>query len=181
MSDVFPAALKKMTEDSIAEFAASTDGMTDYKLSKQLPVSGADQVEYASVLGYSGDLMKGSLVISCHKKLLEKSHPNIAMEMPVGEPEILDWIGEIANQMLGRIKNKVASAGVKFSMSTPTTVCGRSMQVTIPKDGCAMKQLYQGPHGDLVIHLLAVIDSSVSFDSAQNSNQVAAEGGAILF
>lgn len=183
MSKAFPASLKKMIEESVLELAASTDGLTDYKLSgdQSNGVDDTIQIGYASVLGYSGELMKGSLVISCQKTLLEKTHPNIAMEMPVGEAEVLDWVGELANQMLGRLKNKIANIGVKFSMSTPTTVCGRSMQVTIPKDGVALKQIYKGPHGDLTVHLLTVIDSSVNFDEANTNTQVAAEGGSILF
>lgn len=184
MNKVFPAQLKKMTEESVLEFVASTDGLTDYKLIGEQPHNDKEgaQVEYASVLGFSGDLMKGSLVISCKKVLLEKSHPNLAMDMPVGEPEVLDWVGELANQLLGRLKNKIATTGVKFSMSTPTTMCGKSMQVTIPKDGYALQQLYQGPHGDFVVHVLTVVDASVNFDATSNNkSQVAAEGGAILF
>lgn len=178
----FPPVLKKMTEEAISEFTASTDGLTDYRLKDSQTHNQDDQMQvcFASVLGYSGDLMKGSIVISCQKTLLEKSHPNIAMEMPVGDAEVLDWIGEIANQMLGRLKNKVTQAGVKFSMSTPTTVSGRSMQVTIPKDGFALKQCYTGPHGELIVHLLTVVDPSVKFDAVQPTS-VAAEGGSILF
>lgn len=183
MTKVFPEQLKKMTEESVLELVASTDGLMDYKMHSEQAHNDKDQspVEYASVLGFSGDLMKGSLVISCKKALLEKSHPNLAMEMPVGEPEVLDWVGEIANQLLGRLKNKIAATGVKFSMSTPTTMCGKSMQVSIPKDGYALQQLYQGPHGDFVVHLLTVVDPSVNFELAGNKGQVAAEGGAILF
>lgn len=183
MIKAFPSRLKNMLEESVLELTVSMDGLTEYRLGAEQSDDEKEraQVEYASVLGFSGDLMKGSLVISCKRILLEKSHPNIAMEMPVGEPEVLDWVGEIANQLLGRLKNKIAGAGVKFSMSTPTTMCGKSIQVSIPKDGCALWELYNGPHGDLVIHLLTVIDATVNFDAADNRSQVAAEGGAILF
>ena len=183
MTKMFPPHLKKLLEESALELAASTDGLSDYQLvsGQASEETGQAQVEYASVLGFSGDLIKGSLVLACNKTLLEKSHPNIAMEMPVGEPEVLDWVGEIANQLLGRLKNKIAAAGIKFSMSTPTNMCGKSMQVTTPKDGHALGLCYKGSHGDLVIHLSTVIDASVNFDAVVNNSQVASEGGAILF
>ena len=48
------------------------------------------------------------------------------------DPELLtaDWLGELCNQLGGRLKNKMQCFGVNPSLSTPTTVKGRYLQVT---------------------------------------------------
>ena len=179
--NIFPQALEDIIVQSVDEMLKATEGAFDYRLSGTDATSGrVIPVSVASVLGYSGDQMKGSLVVTCEKIFLEKSHPNLSIGMPVTDPDLLDWIGELTNQMLGRIKNKLAGSGVKFTMSTPTTVSGKSMQVNCPKDGFSLEKTYTGPHGQLVIHFLTVIDPSVSFKS-QGIAPASSEGDSILF
>lgn len=137
-------ALTGLVKSAADEFFTTTEPIADYRYAAAGSTDASVAVTYASVIGYSGDTIKGSLVVTCEKELLDKSHPNHAMGMPVGDPEIIDWIGEIANQMLGRIKNKLSSAGVKFAMGTPTTVTGKSMQITPPKDGFTLSLVYKG-------------------------------------
>ena len=176
------AALQALVQSAGDEFFATTEPISGYRYSAPGQMDSSVNVTYASVIGYSGDQVKGSMVISCERELLDKSHPNHAMGMPVGDPEIIDWIGEIANQMLGRIKNKLSSAGVKFAMGTPTTVTGKSMQITPPKDCFALSLVYKGPMKDFQIYLLTVIEPSVTLKAVESSAATtASEGASILF
>ena len=42
---------------------------------------------------------------------------------------MLDWAGEIANLLLGRIRNKVALRGVELQMSTPKSMFATHMWI----------------------------------------------------
>ncbi len=111
-----PGNLKKIVEESVQDFLKDTTNLDSYNLKEtSFSLGETTAAEYASILGFSGEKMKGSVVISCQRPLLDKSHPNHSMGMPVSEPDFTDWAGEITNQTLGRIKNKLATAGVSFA------------------------------------------------------------------
>ena len=174
--------LKTLVREAIDELLRSTDGLTAYKFaSAQDSPEATLPTAVISVLGFSGEQMKGSLVISCERKLLEKSHPNNAMGMPIGDEDITDWIGELANQMLGRLKNKITIYGCSFSMSTPTTMSSNGLKLTKPKNGSSLEIRYTGDLGELVIHFLAVIDPIFNFDTTQKKMDAKKEGDSILF
>merc|ERR1712146_853533 len=40
-----------------------------------------------------------------------------------------DWIGELANQLLGRLKNKLLSWNVEVALSTPVLVHGAQLSI----------------------------------------------------
>jgi CheY-specific phosphatase CheX len=165
----------------MAEMFASVEGLGDMQLSSSGPSSpGVRSTEIAAVLGYTGPQIKGSVVITGPRGLFDKSHPNHAMGMPVVDADHLDWAGEVANQILGRIKNKMASSGVSFAMSTPTAVVGRDMQVRPPKDGVAFEHLFRGALGEIVVHFIAVIAPGVEL-SAPTKTEVAREGDSLFF
>ena len=74
-------------------------------------------------IGFSGPI-RGSLTISSAANLFRASYPS------KGEPDVadlLDWAGEIANQLLGRIKRRFCERGVDFEASTPAAIRGRDI------------------------------------------------------
>jgi len=177
------AVVSNMVHESAVELVADTEGMSAYQVFRQDPDGSFDEatpVDVAAVIGFSGDLIKGSLVITTGMDLLNKSHPNHAMGMPVADPDCLDWIGEIANQLLGRIKNKMAAAGVPFSMSTPTTAVGKSLKISKPKSGAAFGITFNGPYNPLSLHFLYVADPAIAFKETKSESS-AKEGASLLF
>jgi hypothetical protein len=68
------------------------------------------------VIGFSGPGMRATCLIGAERALVEAScrdpsHPR-------------DWIGELANQLVGRIKMKLISHGVSVTMTTPLALSG---------------------------------------------------------
>jgi CheY-specific phosphatase CheX len=176
-----PESLGKIITGCVTDMLNSVAELADAKLTKSGDGSGdTTAVGVASVLGFTGEQVKGSLVVSCERALLAASHPNLAMGMPVDEGSILDWSGEIANQMLGRVKNKLSAIGIKMSMGTPMTVTGKAMQVRAAKDGHAAEFGFTTSKGALCVHFLVVISEGVRFD-AEATATAASEGDSLLF
>lgn len=181
MSERIPEALAKLVQDSITEMLTSVEVLSDFHASEVGPSSEVpSSADVAAVLGYTGDQINGSLVVACPKGVLDASHPNHAMGMPVSDNDISDWAGEIANQSLGRIKNRLASQGVKFAMSTPTSVTGKQMQIRPPKNGHALEMRFTGAKGMVLMHFLTVFDAALKFD-AMKKEETAKEGDSLLF
>jgi len=74
-------------------------------------------------IGFTSPKLKGALVLISTRALVARALPSEVRE-GASEEQISDWMGELANQLLGRIKNKLLALGVALEMSTPTVIWG---------------------------------------------------------
>jgi CheY-specific phosphatase CheX len=42
-----------------------------------------------------------------------------------------DWLGELANQLVGRFKRRIAPHGASFSLGTPTVIIGERLRMAL--------------------------------------------------
>lgn len=73
--------------------------------------------ETIAIIGLAGAI-RGSLVVSMPTQLVEECHPTHA----TSPEDLADWIAEIANLLLGRVKSHLLSRGVSIALSTPITL-----------------------------------------------------------
>src|SRR4051794_34179371 len=74
-----------------------------------LPVRRASQAEapvspdflMCSVIGFSGRDVRGTLVMALTEELPDRSNP---LPFPNAPAQRRDWVGELSNQLLGRVK-----------------------------------------------------------------------------
>lgn len=170
---------------SVEGFTQSSPALGDYKkISFQSTEISSSEPTFASVISFNNELISGSLISVCNSRFLDKSHPNHEMGMPVGQEEILDWSGEVANQLLGRVKNLLANFKVKFDMGTPTTVTGQTMAIAEPKEGFLLRLKFEGSLGPLIVYFQAIPDSRLVFETGQRSEtseSTVEEGESIFF
>lgn len=157
-------------------------GFPSSKLPDERQVAISKDECIASAIGYSSPQIKGSVTVLSPKSLLAKSHPNLQMEMPVGDQEVEDWIGEISNQLLGRIKNKLLKFGATVSMATPSVLAGNAMVPKEPKEGASSTFKFQSEHGSLVVTVNAVLAPGYKFEAVgESATSAAKEGASMLF
>jgi CheY-specific phosphatase CheX len=77
-------------------------------------------------IGFTGTSLRGSLVLISSKRLIKTVLP-VAVGRGSESAQIADWMGELSNQTLGRIKNRLLAYGVTLEMSTPTVLFGLSI------------------------------------------------------
>ncbi|MES2744648.1 MAG: chemotaxis protein CheX [Bdellovibrionota bacterium] len=175
--------LVRIAKASIEEFLSTSDGFKEYSSTSQNIAPSDGVASYAAIVGYTGELIKGSLVLLCDKRLLEVSHPNLAMGMPVEDQDLNDWIGEVANQLLGRMKNKFSASGLKCTMGTPTILVAQALNVADPKEGFRECLNYVGPHQNVSVYFIAIVDPTVTVESLSPKAESASavEGDSFLF
>lgn len=94
---------------------------SDYSL--QLRAREAATVEpavpllYCGVVGFSGEEMRGTLLLGTSREPLGRTSP-------ANDSSLREWIAELSNQLLGRIKNKLLTRGVNLHLSTPIVLRG---------------------------------------------------------
>jgi hypothetical protein len=78
---------------------------------------GAEPLLFCGVVGFSGEQMRGTLLLATSREPLGRTSPS-------NDASLREWIAELANQLLGRIKNKLLSRGVTLHLSTPIVLRG---------------------------------------------------------
>lgn len=80
-----------------------------------------------AAIGFTGEFVRGALAIAIDEELA------VALDPLAGQRKSdrgsLDWIGELANQMLGRVKNKLLSYNVEIGLSTPIVIEGAKLRM----------------------------------------------------
>ena len=94
---------------------------TDYGLAMNLdgsPVAKTlPSVQLIAMIGFSSDALSGSLLIALPNEILQRT-------LPAPDSNLADWGGELANQLLGRLKNQLLHYQVAINLSLPVVVSG---------------------------------------------------------
>jgi hypothetical protein len=90
-------------------------------------VRGSDvSIEYAATIGFAADGMRGMIGLGMSPDTLQRM---TAQDQPNGTTyNSEDWLAESANQLLGRLKNKLLRYGVTLSIALPTVLQGVRLQ-----------------------------------------------------
>lgn len=173
-----PFALVNMVKECTSELTESL-GLGSY--AEDLAAAKPNQQGVlAAIIGFTDPKMNGSLVVMATSDCLTKSHPNAAMGMPIVEQDVADWIGELANQLLGRLKNRVVRCGHGFSMNTPTVMAGSSIVLQSVKDQLSQDFYFSGGHGPIFLRLSAQIAPGTQFVETETKAS-ATEGDTMFF
>jgi hypothetical protein len=79
-----------------------------------------ERLVLCGVMGFVGKTMRGALVLGTTREPLEKSNP-----LGCGSPR--DWVCELANQLTGRLKNRLLGRGLEVLLTTPTGLSGDNL------------------------------------------------------
>ena len=80
----------------------------------------------AAVIGFAGTQMRGKSVVTYDLGLAMATCAECGDSV-----NVLDWTGEVANQLLGRIKNKLLAHDVSIDLRTPVALSGEKLDSTI--------------------------------------------------
>ncbi len=84
--------------------------------------------QVAAVIGFAGAHVGGTLVLQAPCEIIAACLPLSDLQRR-GDAAIGDWMGELSNQLLGRLKSKVGRFGVDFLLTPPTHLMGNALQV----------------------------------------------------
>jgi hypothetical protein len=92
----------------------------------------------AGLVSFSGAAMRGSLILSSTFALVNQARPPLSRATPLSPDSAADWIlardwtGELANQVLGRIRNRLRLQGPVF-ITPPVVLSGAALTFALPK------------------------------------------------
>ena len=83
--------------------------------------------QIASVIAFGGWQIRGSLTVRGAVDLFQATHPVEGGKVKQSQAALVDWAGEVANQLLGRFKNKMLAHCLDFQVGVPSTIFGENM------------------------------------------------------
>ncbi len=146
--------------------------------SNEPPASGV-----IAFIGFSGAKLSGSLALVLPQLLLEQTHP--MRGKITGDPlaAFHDWAGEISNQILGQLKNRLLRHGIVLQLCTPMTMQGTELRGRVdPREGFARPR-FRAAESTFDLHFDATAEPEVELSPLESteSNDAAEQGECLLF
>lgn len=124
------------------------------------------------ILGFTGDKLCGSVVISA-------SEDAVAASNPIGDGATRAWVAELTNQIVGRFKNGLFRVGVEVAMSIPVVLS--AAQITpLPHTHLAPVRLAVAA-GAVTLWLEIEAQPDLELSEPTEDSSIAPEGEAFMF
>jgi hypothetical protein len=114
------------------------------------------------------------VVLSVPLALLARSHPARA----AARDDLADWLGELANLLLGQIKSRLLAREVSIVMSTPLTLSGTALRFHRFK-GLPVTHTFVADGEEVLVMFEAVGDESAQL-AVEPDASVALDGGEVV-
>lgn len=116
-----------LVQDSIAE--ATTLLFSSFGLVLDSGEATPDtSFQLVAVIGFTGDQVRGTLGVTVSPEVLTKAFATFGQSDP-DQRLLNDFVGEIANQLLGRVKNYWIPSGLDVQITTPIVLRGVSLTI----------------------------------------------------
>lgn len=123
------------------------------------------------VIGFVGSGIRGSCVLAGHDSPILRSCPE-------GD-RVRDWIGELTNQLAGRIKSKFLRHKIEIALSTPVGLSGVALQPLPRNELKPVRFAAQG--GSVLVWVEVDAEASFGLGEAEDGAPGRSEGEIFLF
>ncbi|WP_437836267.1 chemotaxis protein CheX [Sorangium sp. So ce1153] len=168
-----------------SELAASCvhlfrDNGVEIRLLEEAPSEPTPGNAVVSFIGFTGDHLRGSLTLVAPVTLIKRSHP-LREQRALDEDMVCDWASELANQLLGRVKNRLRPLGLVIVLSTPSAAIGEHLRAR-EEQGEGFRRLMFDAGADRLAVLFDAIapDTALQLEEASPSDPQR-EGEVLLF
>lgn len=160
-----------------AQALIATEGLFEDSGLVCSPLSGPAKLGYGliAVVGFSGDGVRGSIVLSMNLEA-------VLATLPAGvETEPADWVAELSNQLLGRMVNRMVREGLDLRMATPVVLSGAELRIEEAADQHVVAWQLEKGDARAVVTLQDRIHPSVELTPVEYEQEVPDEGEFLLF
>lgn len=133
-----------------------------------------ERLAFCAVMGFGGKEMRGALVLASTKEPLDRTNPG-AIESQ------RDWICELSNQLMGRVKNQLLPLGVEVHLATPAGLSGNNLSPTPSK--LRAPQVFEAAGGFMCVWIDAEYAEGFTLPEVPSVlvDPAIAEGDTVLF
>jgi hypothetical protein len=163
---------------SVAEFFASY-GVACDTVEEPAVEQPADDVELGSMIGFRGKTVRGGLAFVAPVDLLSDMLP-VPKDPDHADLQLRDWSAEIANQLVGRLKNKLAARSVDFDVGTAVSFTGKSIRLVFLPDAEGLSLAFRAGSTSVRVHLDCALSAQLENGDVEEL-RIVPEGDVLLF
>lgn len=130
----------------------------------------SDERLLSGSMGFVGRHLRGTCLLATTEKALADSCP--------AQGKLRDWIGELTNQLVGRLKTKLLGYGVEVFVTTPIVLSGVRIR-PLPR-GMLEPTVFSSTAGDVLVWVEVEADQGFALGSL-HPGRSNVEGEVILF
>ena len=134
-----------------------------------------------SVIGFTGRDVRGTLVLALTEALSGLSNPVAGSSSSATTDRVThrDWVGELSNQLLGRIKIELLKCGVEIYLNLPAVLLGQHLA---PLPRAQLKPLkFTLANGAAAVWIELDARPGFKIEAAEAGDAGPAAGDALLF
>ncbi len=178
LSDPVRVIREQVLDATLSLFEAHDQRFTHPSDSAGALPSAPTQPLVAASIGYTGESIRGSLVLLTSARVASTWSPDCVLD----EVALCDIVGEFSNMLLGRLKSRILPHGVTLSIALPISAIGRDLRVLSSPGGTTLWQTFHGDAGDVHVRLDLTLDAGFAmYAVAEPDASAAAEGDVLLF
>tara|TARA_R110002073_G_scaffold336295_2_gene531915 strand:+ start:68209 stop:68742 length:534 start_codon:yes stop_codon:yes gene_type:complete len=135
-------------------------------------------VHYCGIIGFTGDRIRGTLLLAMGEDALQKAMP---AGTETGEGASRNWISELSNQLLGRVKNMLLRRDAEVYLTMPLVLRGEHLS-PLPRERC-LGLHFESDAGPIRLWVDAefINDFVLPTEDVAGSEPMPEEGEALLF
>ena len=167
------AALSRLLRACTAEL------MRSYGVIGLVPAADTATADESALAGvdFSGSDLRGTLGLQAGPALVAATY-EYALGKPMTQVDLEDWTCELANQLLGRLKNELLrSYGTGFSVNIPRRLWSPSTTELVN----ARRHRFEWDGASLCVYLDVLFAPSTQLDAQSPSEDVPDEGELLMF
>jgi chemotaxis protein CheX len=164
MTQVVADELARLAPEAVSEvfasyaIALSRVPLVESRMTSIPPLSAAGRSGEATVagfIGFSAPAVRGAVLLASTFNVIARARPPEARKRVLSSSSSSDWIlvrdwaGELVNQVLGRVKNRMRAVGLTFEVSAPAALSGQALSFAKPKSEQTRPMLFDA-HPDRV-------------------------------
>jgi chemotaxis protein CheX len=162
MTQVVSDELARLAPEAVSEVFASYAitlsrvPLAESRMTMIPPLSGSSgEATVAGFIGFSAPAVRGAVLLASTFNVIARARPPEARKRVLSPSSSSDWIlvrdwaGELVNQVLGRVKNRMRAVGLTFDVSAPAALSGQALSFAKPKSEHTRPMLFDA-HPDRV-------------------------------
>lgn len=130
----------------------------------------SDELLLSGVIGFVGPELRGTCLLVSNRLPIEISSPR--------KHHTRDWVGELTNQLVGRLKRKFLGFGLEVVLTTPVVLSGMHLR-PIPRRELSPR-VFSTDSGSIMVWVEVEADPKFEFGPAI-SDQSSEEGDVLVF
>lgn len=150
---------------------ATSELLSNYRLSSSSQESFSTEVTnqscvILSIINASGEGIKILSTINVGESTARYIYPGDGANAEI--EDLQDLCGELNNQLIGKVKNKMLAYDCKLMLGLPSCITGKSVSSHAPQSATLSERIYTSAEGDVVVCLYTVIHPDFSMLDVAN-------------